>query len=84
MKPQVEELVRKALELDGRDRAEVVDRLRRSLEDEDTEPVPRSKAPAPHQPKRFETKVFDLGPCQLENLDDVARALAIAEGEAFK
>jgi len=81
MKRQVEELVRKALELDNRDRAEVVDRLRRSLPEEDTETVARSKTSTPQQPKRFETKVFDLGPCQLENLDDIARALAIVEGD---
>ena len=57
MKPTVEELVRKALELDEQERAA------RQL---------------------FETKVFDLGPCQVESLDDITEVLAFAEGEAFK
>jgi hypothetical protein len=85
MKPTVEDVVRKALELDERGRAEVVDRLRRSIEDEeDAEAGPRSLTPARQRSERFETKVFDLGPCQLDNLDDIAKALAFAEGEAFK
>jgi hypothetical protein len=84
MKPAVEAIVRKALELNERDRAEVADRLRRSLEDENAEADERSRIPAPREPRRFETKVFDLGPCRLENLDDIAKALALAEGEAFK
>ena len=85
MKPTVEDVVRKALELDERGRTEVVDRLRRSIEDEDDAQVgSRSLTPAPRRAERFETKVFDLGPCRLENLDDIAKALAFAEGEAFK
>lgn len=36
------------------------------------------------KPERFETKTFDLGPCLLDNLDDISRVLAIAEGEAYK
>lgn len=80
MKPTVEDVVRKALELDERGRAEVVDRLRRSIEDEeDAEVGARSLTPTP---QRFETKSFDLGPCRLENLDDISQALAFAEGEA--
>ncbi|HSS78705.1 MAG TPA: hypothetical protein VLV54_18445 [Thermoanaerobaculia bacterium] len=88
MKPEIEELVRKALELDERDRVEVASRLLgRGEEEEDLEPKTSSRSqgpPRPRDPKRFETKVFDLGPCLLENLDDVAKVLAIAEGEAFR
>jgi len=81
MKPTVEDLVRKALELDQRDRAEVAARLLESLEDEEDAAAGRSRT-APSRPSgRFETKVFDLGPCRLENLDDIARALAFAEAE---
>lgn len=74
MKPDVERLVRKALQLDEKDRAEVAARLLGNVDEEDTE----HRSPAR---QRFETKVFDLGPCHLEDLDDVSRALAIAEGE---
>jgi len=85
MKPTVEDVVRKALELDERGRAEVVDRLLRRFDDEeDAEAGARSLTPEPQRSERFETKVFDLGPCRLENLDDIAKALAFAEGEAFK
>ncbi len=85
MKPTVEDVVRRALELDERGRAEVVDRLRRSIEDEeDAEAEARPLTPEPQRSERFETKVFDLGPCRLENLDDIAKALAFVEGEAFK
>ena len=84
MKPTVEDLVRKALELDQRDRAEVAARLLESLEDEEDAAAGRSRT-APSRPSgRFETKVFDLGSCRLEYLDDIAKALAFAEGEAFK
>jgi len=34
--------------------------------------------------RRHQTKTADLGRCLLGNLDDVAEALAIAEGERFK
>lgn len=82
MKPIIEDLVRKALELDERDRAEVASRLLTSLEtEEDVEVREPRRAP---RTARFETKVFDLGTCQLDDLDDIARALAITEGEAFK
>lgn len=40
-------------------------------------------APAPPR-KPFRTRSVSLGPCLLGNLDDVAEALAVAEGEAFK
>lgn len=81
MKPEVEKLVRKALQLDERDRAEVAARILGDSDEEETE----GRSPTRHRPRqRFETKVFDLGPCQLEDLDDISRALAVAEGEAFK
>jgi hypothetical protein len=86
MKPTVDELVRKALELDKRERAEVAARLLGSLDDEeDADEGHRSRVPS-HSRKsaRFETRVFDLGPCRLEGLDDIARALTLAEGEGFK
>jgi hypothetical protein len=44
----------------------------------------RSRTNHPRELKRFETKIFDLGPCLLEDLDDVAEVLAIVEGEGFK
>jgi hypothetical protein len=34
--------------------------------------------------RRFETRSVDLGPCLLGNLDDVAGALALAEGDNFR
>jgi hypothetical protein len=85
MKPTVEDVVRKALELDERGRAEVVNRLLRSSDDEEeAEAGARPLTPTPQGSERFETKTFDLGPCRLENLDDIVKALAFAEGEAFK
>ena len=35
-------------------------------------------------PKPFKTKSVDLGRCLIGNLDDVAEALAAAEGEGFR
>jgi hypothetical protein len=85
MKPEIEELVRKALELNQRDRAEVAARLAGTVEeDEDLDASGRSRSQNPRELKRFETKVFDLGPCRLEDLDEIAKVLAISEGEAFK
>jgi hypothetical protein len=40
-------------------------------------------APAPRR-RPYRTRSVSLGPCLLGNLDDVAEALAVAEGEAFK
>ena len=34
--------------------------------------------------RHFETKTADLGECLIGNVDDVAEALAVAEGEAFR
>jgi hypothetical protein len=34
--------------------------------------------------RRFETKSVDLGECLIGNIDDVAEALAVAEGEDFR
>jgi len=33
---------------------------------------------------RFRTRTVDLGRCRIGSLDDVAEALALAEGEAFR
>jgi len=53
----------------------VNDALRHGLQ-EMVKPPPRRA--------RFETQTVSLGKCRLGNLDDVAEALAIAEGEAFR
>lgn len=39
---------------------------------------------APKRTKLFETSVADLGRCRIGSLDDIADALAIAEGESFR
>ncbi len=40
---------------------------------------------APSAPRRrFETRSANLGPCLIGNIDDVAEALAVAEGESFR
>jgi hypothetical protein len=36
-----------------------------------------------HPRKRYATKAVSLGRCLLDNVDDVAEALAAAEGERF-
>ena len=38
----------------------------------------------PRPPATYRTKPVDLGRCRLPNVDDVASALAAAEGEAFR
>lgn len=38
----------------------------------------------PHRRKRFRTKPLSLGKCLVPSLDNIARVLAIAEGETFK
>jgi hypothetical protein len=40
-------------------------------------------SPAPRR-RHFKTKALRLGPCLIGSLDDVAEALARAEGEGFK
>jgi len=78
MSPKVEELVRKALELNERDRAEVAARLVGNVEeDEDLSARSKPRPQSPRELKRFETRVFDLGPCLIEDLDDVAKVLAV-------
>lgn len=60
MKPDIEELVRKALALDERDRVEVAARLLGSVEEEEdseTTGSSRSQKPSRPQPKRFETRI---------------------------
>ena len=34
--------------------------------------------------KAFRTRVFDMGAARIPSLDNVAEALAVAEGEAFR
>ena len=53
----------------------VNDLLRRGLRQMSSRTPPR---------KRHETVAVDLGRCHLGNLDDVAEALAVAEGDSFK
>ena len=53
----------------------VNDVLRRGLQQISARTPPR---------KRHATVAVDLGRCRLGNLDDVAEALAVAEGDAFK
>lgn len=44
----------------------------------------RMAAP-PARPRRpFRTRTFSLGGCLIGNVDNVAEALAVAEGESFK
>lgn len=38
----------------------------------------------PRRRKRFRTKPLSLGKCLVPSLDNIARVLAIAEGETFK
>lgn len=38
----------------------------------------------PHAGTPYETRAVSLGKCRLSNLDDVAEALASAEGESFR
>lgn len=52
----------------------VNDALRRGLREMQTRPKPR---------KPFRTKTYDMGPF-LVNIDNVAEAIAYAEGEDFK
>jgi hypothetical protein len=53
----------------------VNDALRRGLQE--------MTAP-PKQAEPFQTRSMDLGRCLLDNLDDIAEVLAIAEGEDFR
>jgi hypothetical protein len=47
------------------------------------EGLARLEAPRP-QRKRHTTKAVSLGRCLVDNVDDVAEALASAEGERFR
>jgi hypothetical protein len=38
----------------------------------------------PAERPRFETKILSSSPCLLDNVDNTAEVLAIAEGEAYK
>jgi hypothetical protein len=52
----------------------VNDALRRGLKDMDSRPQPR---------KPFRTRTTDLGPPRLAGLDNMAEAIAMAEGDAW-
>jgi predicted transcriptional regulator len=41
-------------------------------------------AAPPDRPAAFQTEAVDLGRCLVGNVDNVADALAVAEGEAFR
>jgi hypothetical protein len=47
------------------------------------EGLKQMRSPAPSR-KRYRTPSADLGSCLLGNIDDVAEALAVAEGESFR
>lgn len=47
------------------------------------EGLKRLSAPPPKR-ARFRTRSVDLGRCLLGSIDDVAEALAVAEGERFR
>jgi len=73
--PDVAVLVRQAREDTRRSLKEIVnDGLRRGLATADGEP---ERVPA------YETPAADLGGCLLPDLDDVAGALAVVEGDDF-
>jgi hypothetical protein len=44
----------------------------------------RREGAPPARAKPFRTQAVDLGRCRLRDLDDVAQALAIAEGDSFR
>ena len=52
----------------------VNDALRRGLKD----------MASPAKNERFQTRSMDLGRCLLDNVDNIAEVLAIAEGEDFR
>ena len=60
---------------EGRLKDVVNEALRRGLTDMETPPKPR---------KPFRTPTMDLGKPLIENMDNIAEVLAIAEGEDFK
>ncbi len=53
----------------------VNDALRRGLREMSAKPKPK---------KRFRTRVVDVGAVFIDNIDNIAEVLAIAEGEAYK
>jgi hypothetical protein len=74
-----------------KDVAVVIERLRRARNQTLKEVINETlreglKRTAPHREKRaaIRTPTVDLGRCLLGNVDDVAEALAVAEGEAYR
>lgn len=82
--------MRTTLTLDD-DVAAVIERLRKArdanvkdiVNEALREGLKRMEAPRP-RPARFKTRVVDLGPCLLANVDNVAETLAVAESESFR
>ena len=69
-------LLRRMQQAHGRSfKAVVNDALRQGL---------RQMAAPPEPPAHYRTPVVDLGRCLAGSLDDVAEALAVAEGEQFQ
>jgi hypothetical protein len=73
------------------DVAAELERLRRALNAKFKELVNEAlrrglqeMAAPPKQSEPFHTRSMDLGRCLLDNLDDIAEVLAIAEGEDFR
>jgi len=74
--PDVARLIEEAREETNRSLKEIVnDALRRGLVRADPPPIPQ---------KAYETHPIDLGRCRFPDLDDVAGALAAAEGDYFR
>jgi hypothetical protein len=73
--PDVESLLKRSLKAEHLSLKETVNRALR-------EGLTRLAAPPPTT--TFRTRTADLGHCRLNRIDDVAEALALAEGEAFR
>lgn len=73
------------------DVAVIIERLRRArkqtlkevINETLREGLKRIAAPREKRP-RAETRSVDLGRCKLDNVDDVAEVLAVAESESFR
>lgn len=57
--------------------------LRQIINDSLREGLKRSLGPPPRR-SAFRTRSVDLGRCLIGNIDDVAEALAVGEGESYR
>ena len=74
--PDVAALVQRMQQIHGQSFKEIVNEaLRRGL---------RAMAASPGRRPAYSTPAVDLGRCLAGGLDDVAEALAVAEGERFR